>query len=138
MGTNARWSGHIWAVVAAGAATSVGIAMAPRFDPANIAMVYLLAVVCVASRHGRGAAMLTALLSIAAIDFLFVPPVNSFAMDDAQYLLTYAILLVVALVTSRLADQVHKAAVGTEAGIERIRIALLTSISRDLNAPPPP
>ena len=138
MSTNARWSGRIWAVGAAAVATGIGIAMAPRFDPANIAMVYVLAVVCVASRHGRGAAILTALLSIAAIDFLFVPPVNSFAMDDAQYLLTYAILLVVALVISRLADQVHKTALGAEAGIERVRIALLASISRDLNAPPPP
>jgi two-component system sensor histidine kinase KdpD len=137
MGTNALWSGCIWAVGTVGAATGAGIAMAPWFDPANIAMVYLLAVICVASRHRRAAAVLTALLSIAAIDFLFVPPLGSFAMDDAQYLLTYAILLVVALVISGLADQVRWHAKARAAGIEHIRTALLASISRDLHTPPP-
>jgi two-component system sensor histidine kinase KdpD len=140
MGKNARWRGYIWAVGATVAGTGAGIAMSPRFDPANIAMVYLLAVLCVALRYGRGSAVLTALLSIAALDFLFVPPQGSFAMDDSQYFFTYTIMLVVALVIAGFVRRQAKAqaALGAEAGTERIRSVLLASIARDLRAPPPP
>src|SRR5437016_1459300 len=93
-----RWSGYLWAVGAVAACTAAGFAMAPRFDLVNIAMVYLLAVVTIALRYSRGAAVLTSVLSIAAFDFLFVPPRLTFTVDDAQYLFTFAIMLAVALV----------------------------------------
>ena len=62
-----------------------------RFDRSNLVMVYLLGVVFVASRYGRGAVgWPPALLSVAAFDFFFVPPYLTFAVSDTQYLVTFA------------------------------------------------
>ena len=135
-----RWIGYAWAVAAVAAATLAGWAMHPRFDLVNIAMVYLLAVVVVALRFSRGPAVVASVLCVLAFDFLFVPPRGTLTVDDAQYLLTFAIMLAVALVISRLVDSVRdraaaQAALEIEAETERIRSALLASISHDLRTP---
>ena len=69
----------------------------------NLVMVYLLGTVLVATRFGRGPSALAAILSVGLFDFLFVPPYYSFAVSDAQYLITFAVMLVTALVISNLA-----------------------------------
>jgi two-component system sensor histidine kinase KdpD len=68
----------------------------------NLVMVYLLGTVFVATRFGRGPSALAAVLSVGLFDFLFVPPYYSFAVSDAQYLITFAVMLVTALVISNL------------------------------------
>jgi len=134
------WIGYPCAIGATVLCTLVGFAMYPRFDLVNIAMVYLLAVVIVAFRFSWGPAIVTSILCVAALDFLFVPPRFTFTIDDAQYLLTFAIMLAVALVISRLVDSVRaraasEAALQVEAETERIRSTLLASISHDLRTP---
>src|SRR6476646_12295313 len=97
-----QWIGYAWAAAAALACTLAGFAMRPRFDLVNIAMVYLLAVVIIALRFSRGPAIAASMFSVAAFDFMFVPPRGRLTIDDIQYLLTFAIMLSVALVISRL------------------------------------
>ena len=72
------------------------------FELTNIVMLFLLAVVFVALRYGRGPAVLAAFLTVAAFDFFFVPPRFTFSVSDAQYLLTFGVMLVVALVIGQL------------------------------------
>jgi K+-sensing histidine kinase KdpD len=55
------------------------VALLPYFDLANIVMLFLLTVVLVAMRFGRGPAVLAAFVSVAAFDFFCVPPRLSFA-----------------------------------------------------------
>ena len=138
--TNQRWIGYGWAVAATVASTLVGLAMRGRFDLVNIAMVYLLAVVLVALHYARGPAVLTSILCIAAFDVLFVPPQGTFTVDDVQYVFTFAIMLTVGLVISYLVANVRRhareqAALEVAAETERIRSALLASISHDLRTP---
>ena len=71
-------------------------------DLANIVMVFLLAVVFAAVRYGRGPAVLAAFLSVGAFDFLYVPPRFSFSVSDVQYVVTFAVMLVVALVIGQM------------------------------------
>ncbi|MGE5666750.1 MAG: DUF4118 domain-containing protein [Betaproteobacteria bacterium] len=135
-----QWIGYAWAAAAVAAATLAGWLMHPRFDLVNIAMVYLLAVVVIALRFSRGPAAAASILCVLTFDFLFVPPRGTLTVDDAQYLLTFAIMLAVALVISRLVDSVREraasqAALEIEAETERIRSALLASISHDLRTP---
>ncbi len=66
----------IWSIAGIGAATTVALLMFPWFSLVNLAMIYLLAVVLIAGRVGRGPALLATLLSVAAFDFLFVPPAS--------------------------------------------------------------
>jgi two-component system sensor histidine kinase KdpD len=134
------WPGYAWAAGAAVLCTLLGMAMHPRFDIVNIAMVYLLAVVIVALRFALGPAIAASILSVAALDYFFVPPRGTFTIDDVQYLLMFAIVVAVAVIVSRLVDSVRrqaaaKAALELEAETERIRSALLASISHDLRTP---
>src|SRR5256886_9951627 len=76
--------------------------MFPFFELANLIMTYLLAVVVIATRHGRGPSVVASVMSVAAFDFFFVPPYLTFAVADTQYLLTFAVMLVVGLVISGL------------------------------------
>ena len=135
-----QWVDYAWAVGATAACTLAGLAMSPRFDLVNIAMVYLVAVMIIALRFSRGAAIAVSVLCVAAFDLLFVPPRGTFTVDDVQYLLTFAIMLAVALIISRLVESIHRqaaaqAALTIEAETERIRSALLASISHDLRTP---
>ena len=65
-------------------------------------MLFLLGVVLVAVRFGRGPAALAAFLNVAAFDFFFVPPRFSFAVSDVQYLVTFAVMLGVGLLIGQL------------------------------------
>jgi two-component system sensor histidine kinase KdpD len=121
-------------------ATLVAFAMRSRFDLVNIAMVYLLPVVVIALRFSRGPAIAASVLSVLAFDVLFVPPQGRLTVEDAQYLLTFAIMLAVALIISRLVENVRRQAAreadqAIEVETERIRSTLLASISHDLRTP---
>src|SRR3954469_20463236 len=120
---------YAWAAGVVAACTFAGMAMTPLFALVNIAMVYLLGVVIVSLRFSRGAAVATSIASVAAFDFFFVPPQLSFDVSDAQYLVTFGIMLVVALVISTLTSVVR------QAETERIRHYLLASISHDHHTP---
>jgi two-component system sensor histidine kinase KdpD len=135
-----QWAGYAWAAGATAVCTLAGWAMHPRFDLVNIAMVYLLAVVIIALRFARGPAIAASVLCVATFDLLFVPPRGRFVIDDVQYLLTFAIMLAVALIISRLVESVRRqaqeqASLEMAAETERIRSALLASISHDLRTP---
>jgi two-component system, OmpR family, sensor histidine kinase KdpD len=133
-------AGYVWAVAAAVACSFIGLAMHPRFDLVNIALVYLLAVVVIALKFSRGPAVVASALCVAAFDYLFVPPRGTFTVDDVQYVVTFAIMLAVALIISELVRNIRRqaaaqAALEVEAETERIRSALLASISHDLRTP---
>ena len=82
-------------------------------DVANIVMLFLLVVFVAAVWLGRGPAVLASFLSVALFDFFFVPPHLSFAVADVQYLVTFAVMLAVGLITShlgaRLSEQTDQA-----------------------------
>jgi two-component system sensor histidine kinase KdpD len=134
------WVGFAWAAAATVVSTLAGFAMIPRFDPVNVAMVYLLAVVVVALQCSRGPAIATAALSVLAFDVLFVPPVGELRVDDLQYLLTFAIMIAVAVVISGLKERLRREAraqarLAVDAEQEHLRATLLASISHDLRTP---
>jgi two-component system sensor histidine kinase KdpD len=92
---------------AAAAGASIGMALLatpllPYFDLANIAMLFLLVVLLVAVRYGRAPSVLATCVSVACFDFFFVPPRFTFAISDLQYLITFAVMLAVGLITGHL------------------------------------
>lgn len=93
---------YAWATLACLGVTLLAWAVSDVLDAANIVMLYLLGVVVVALRWGRGPAVLAAFVSVAAYDFFFVPPSFSFAVSDVQYVLTFGVMLVVALVIGQM------------------------------------
>ena len=74
----------------------------PYLDLANIAMLFLLVVVLVAVRLGRGASVVATCVGVACFDFFFVQPRFSFAVSDLQYIVTFGVMLAVGLITGHL------------------------------------
>jgi two-component system sensor histidine kinase KdpD len=93
---------YLWTLLACIATALIAIPLLPYFDLANIVMLFLLTVVLVAVKFGRGPAVAAALISVASFDFFFVPPRFSFAVSDIQYLLTFAVMLAVGLITGQM------------------------------------
>jgi two-component system sensor histidine kinase KdpD len=114
------------------AAVLAAMPMQPFFDLANIVMVFLLAVVLVGLRFGRGPAVYAAFINVAAFDFFFVPPQFSFAVSDVQYLLTFAVMLAVGLITGQLTAGL-KFQAGVAAHREQ-RSRALFEVARELSA----
>ena len=75
-------------------------------SPINLIMVYLSGVVLVATRLGAGPSVLASLLSVATFDFFCVPPFYTFAVEDTQYLFTFAVMLATAATISTLTARV--------------------------------
>ncbi len=95
------WS-YFWAAAASIATALVATPLLAYLDLANIAMLFLLVVVLVAVRFGRGPSVLATCVSVACFDFFFVPPRFTFAVSDFQYLVTFAVMLAVGLITGHL------------------------------------
>ncbi len=93
---------YVWAALACAAVSIVTQPLAALFEPPNIVALFILTVVLVGMRLGRGPAALAAVLSVGAFDFFFVPPRFSFAVSDVQYLLTFFVMLTVGLITGQL------------------------------------
>jgi two-component system sensor histidine kinase KdpD len=126
-----------WRAYAAGLALCglVAVATMPMLgvlEPSNIVMLYLLAVVATALRCGRGPAVLASFASVAAFDWFDVAPRFTFAVHDVQFLLTFAVMLVVALVIGQLtAGLTWQARVAAR---REDRARALYGLSRDLAA----
>ncbi len=124
------WRGYGLATVAVSLATAIDWVMFPFFEMANLVMIYLLATVLVATRHGRGPSTLASALSVAAFDFFFVPPYLTFAVSDTQYFVTFIGMLLVGLIVSGLTVRLR---VQGEAARQREqRTAALYAMSREL------
>ena len=95
-------AGYLVALAACAAMTAACLLFTGILEPANVVMLYLLAVVGVALAYGRGPAALASVLNVGAFDFFFVPPRFTFAVGDAQYLVTFAVMLAVGLVVGQL------------------------------------
>ncbi len=123
---------YAWALGACVATTLLTLPMLRLFDLANIVMLFLLCVVLVAVRLGRGPAMLAALVSVAAFDFFFVPPRFSFAVSDVQYLVTFAVMLGVGMLIGQLTANLRLAASVSASRARRSQA--LFELTRDLSA----
>jgi two-component system, OmpR family, sensor histidine kinase KdpD len=99
---------YLWAALSTLATTGLCALAARHIDPSNLAMIYLLNVIVVAAARGRGPSILAAVAGVAAFDFFFVPPSLTLAVSDGQYLITFVVMLTVALLTSTLAVRLRQ------------------------------
>jgi two-component system, OmpR family, sensor histidine kinase KdpD len=122
---------YVWATLFCVAVALAATPLAAHFDRSNIVAIFILAVVLVGVRLGRGPAALAALLSVGFFDFLFVPPKFSFAVSDVQYLLTFLVMLAVGLIAGQLTAGLRFQA--RVASHREERAGSLYEIARDLS-----
>jgi two-component system sensor histidine kinase KdpD len=125
-----KWRAYLYSVAAVLACTAVARLASPHFAEANMIMVYLLGVLIVAIHFGRGPAVLAAVLSVAAFDYFFLPLHLALVADQAQYLITLAVMLTAALSTGTLMARIQRQA--EKAHERERRTAALAALSRDL------
>ncbi len=127
-----QWPAYAKAAAGCALAGFAAAALFPIFELPNIVMVFLLAVVLVSLRYGRGPGVLASFMAVAIFDFFFVPPRFSFAVSDVQYVMTFVVMLVVGLITGQLtAGSKYQAKVANR---REQRVRSLYEMSRDLSA----
>ncbi|MDA8087202.1 MAG: sensor histidine kinase KdpD [Nitrospiraceae bacterium] len=120
-----------WLLSPSVVAAATGVAfLLPSYSTVNVAMVYLLGIVFVSSRTGKGPSLLATLLSVAAFDFFFIPPVYTFAVSDVRYFFTFVVMFAVAFVISGMTLRIRRQAASSR-NRER-RTAALYALSREL------
>jgi two-component system sensor histidine kinase KdpD len=95
-------TGYIRAGVIVGAATTVAAVVRATLHVPDVEMLFMLAVTVVAVTSTRGPSIFAAVLCVAAYDFFFVAPPFTFDVEDARYVLTFAMMLGIGLVISNL------------------------------------
>ncbi len=121
---------YLWTALASAFTTVVLTALAPGFDLANVAMLYMLTVLLVGVQWGRGPAIIAAVLNVIAFDYFFVPPRFSLVAADPQYYLTFTVMLAVGVIIGQLAG-IIRFQVRVAAHRER-RARTLYEFARDL------
>jgi two-component system, OmpR family, sensor histidine kinase KdpD len=127
---SSNWLGYGKGLLVVSMFSTLAWIMFPYFALANLIMVYLLGVVVVAIRYGRGPSILASILSVAAFDFFFVPPYLTFAVSDTQYFITFGVMLLIALLISGIMVRIRQHA---EVARQRAwRTEVLYAMSREL------
>lgn len=123
---------YLLSLLLVAAATTLGLTIRGELEPANLVMLYLLSVLVSAIYLGRGPSLLATVTSVLAFDFFLVPPYQTFAINDTQYLITFIGLFIVSFVVSSLAARVREQA---EASILReMRTLALYELGSELTA----
>jgi two-component system sensor histidine kinase KdpD len=108
---DSKLKGYYFSAIFCIATTAIAAMLLPFLELTNVVMLYLLGVVFIAFKFGRGPGIFSSFISVASFDFFFVPPRLSFTVSDTQYLLTFSVMFVVALVISNLTSGLRYQAV---------------------------
>jgi len=98
------------AIAMVAASTLIGLWIAPRWGIAPVDMIYLPAVLGAAAVWGLGPGFTAGVTSALAYNFFFTAPVHTLRIDRVGDVVTVSVLLIVALVTGRLAAGIRKQA----------------------------
>src|SRR5215212_8390965 len=129
------WSaGRRYALGAGGVAlaTLLLTRLSENFQVTNIALLYLLAVLLIATTIGMGPAILASVLAFLGFNFFFVEPLHSFSVTDPQDDLRLITFLVVAIIGSSLAGRAREQANAAARGAHEL--AALYSFSQTISA----
>jgi two-component system sensor histidine kinase KdpD len=109
-------------VVLAVALATLGVAALQSTTPAaGLGVLYLPAVLVVAIRRGQLAALVTALVSVLTLNYLFIAPRHRLAIAHSHDVVELVVMLIVAIVVGRLA------AIGRERAAEAERRAAIAA-----------
>ena len=95
--------GALETVLAVATATAGVAALQSTAPAAGLGILYLLAVLAVAVRRGQVAALITAVLSVLVLNYLFIAPRHRLTIAHSQDVVELTVLLIAAVVVGRLA-----------------------------------
>ena len=104
--------------------------LAERWELANIVMLFLLFVLMVAIQLGQTSGVVAAVYSVFLFDVLFVPPRFSLEVANPEHLVTFAVMLITAIVSAQMAARLKKSA--EDAQLREARTNSLYQVARAL------
>lgn len=123
--------GYTVAILISGVATLIGVLTRNLLDHSNLIMIYLLCIVYIASRFGKGPSITASVLCVLCFDFFFLPPQFTLEIAGTQFILTFLIMMFIALLISTLTSQVQSQA--QAAKIRELRSEALHALSHELS-----
>jgi two-component system sensor histidine kinase KdpD len=132
VGSPFRATPYLFAAGLVALTTALAAGVRALFPVPDLSVLYVVAVMAAAIRHGRRASLLAAALSVAAYDFFFVPPFLTFAVADARYVLTFALMFGVGWVVGELTTRLRRQE--QEARLREARTSVLFALSSDLGS----
>jgi two-component system sensor histidine kinase KdpD len=126
----AVWRHYLFAVTITAFCNAVAWLFFRGLDPTNILMIYILGVLVVASKTSKGPSVLACVLGVFSFDLFMVTPRFSLSLNDFQYLITFVVVLMIALAISELIGRTRYQA--ETARLRERRDASLYGLSRDL------
>jgi two-component system sensor histidine kinase KdpD len=106
----ARVQAYAGAIAMVAVSTLIGMWIAPRWGTSAVDMIYLPAVLAAAALWGLGPGAFAGIAAALAYNFFFTEPIHTFRMDRVADVVTVVVLLIVALVTSKLASGIRQQA----------------------------
>ncbi|KYZ76027.1 histidine kinase [Anaerosporomusa subterranea] len=97
-GKRAIWLPYGGSFLMVAVVTLFSWALRGGIENSNISLLYQLPVVFSAFWWGRWPSYFTGICSVLAFDFLFIPPIFTFSVDDIRYLWSFLTFLIVAFV----------------------------------------
>ncbi len=128
--SQAHLAEYLWSGLLVLLATGAAAATRSWLAPADQVMVFLLVIMVVAARFGRGPSLVASALSVAAYDFVFVPPYYTFAVSNERHVLTFVVMFAVGVLISSLTLRIRRQELNARE--RETRTAALYSLSRDL------
>ena len=113
------------ALLAVALATGINEAIAPFLGIQNAALVFLTAIVVVASRLGLWPSLLASVAASLAYNFFFMEPIYTFTIGDPMNVAAFVFFIITAVLVSNLAAQLRMQAI-VSAGRARTTEALYT------------
>ena len=101
------WKGYVFALATVALATWLKLLAEPKIIPANIPILYILAISFTATFFGLGPALLCSILSLLAYNFFFIPPVHTLTVSIDQVPITL-VFLVVSIIISYLSASLRE------------------------------
>ena len=99
--------GYVVTVALIAAVTAVASALFHVLDLGNVALLYLLPVMAAASLFGLRTGVFAGIVCSLAYNFVFLPPVGTFSVNNPENVISIFVLLGVAIATSQLTSRVR-------------------------------
>ena len=135
-----RLTGVVICVVAVGLVTAAVYALRPIAPVLSLGVLYVIAVVAVAVLRGLAYAVPVSIASLLVFNFLFLPPIHTFALAESENWIALGVYLATAVVVSELATRSRRLAqqaveAATLRQSDAAKTAILRAVSHDLRSP---
>ncbi len=126
------WQYYFSAPITTIVCTLALIPLRSHIEPVNMVMAYLIGVVGVALRYGRGPSFLTTTLSALCLNFFFVAPYYHFKASEEQHVITFCVLMVTGLIIGTQNSRLRMQAISARK--REKNTSSLFAMSRELSA----